>query len=143
MRRHTWYHPATKMGAMLDLVLGPANKYACCFKDVRVCRSAEGAASDHHLVTTLLSLHCSGGKQKTAQARRTRAQWTSGPVAESIRRNPTAYQRELSTALGIGDEKSYGEIVRAIGKAAKTIDQQCRRLKRNRGTKTQRKPWNP
>ena len=117
---------------MLDLVLGPAGKYACCFKDVRVCRSAEGAASDHHLVTTLMSLHCSGKKQKTAQAR-TRAQWTSGPVAESIRRNPTAYQRELSTALGIGDEKSYGEIVRAIGKAAKTI--------RSTMSKTQTKPW--
>ena len=79
--------------------------FACCFKDVRVCRSAEGAASNHHLVTTLMSLHCSGEKQKTAQAR-TRAQWTSGAVAESIRRNPTAYQLELSTALGVGDEKS-------------------------------------
>ena len=82
---------------MLDLVLGPAGKYACCcLKDVRVCRSAEGAGSvNRHLVTTLMSLHCSGKKQKTAQAP-TRAQWTSGPVAESIRRNPTAYQRELS-----------------------------------------------
>ena len=46
-----------KKGAMLDLVLEPADKYACCFKDVRVCGSAEGAASDHHLVTTLISLH--------------------------------------------------------------------------------------
>ena len=62
-----------KKGAMLDLVLGPAGKYACCLKDVRVCSSAEGAASDHHLVNTLMNLQCSGKKQKTTQAR-TRAQ---------------------------------------------------------------------
>ena len=110
---------------MLAIVLGPAIKDACC-------RSAEGAGSDHHLITTLMILHCSGGKQKNAQVR-ARTQWTSGAVAESIRRNPTAYQRELSTALGIGDEKSYGEIVRAIGKAAKTI--------RSTMSKTQTKPW--
>ena len=47
VRRYTWYHPATNMEAMLDLVLGREGKNACCcFKDVRVCRSAEGAASD-------------------------------------------------------------------------------------------------
>ena len=51
VRRNTWYHPATKRGAMLDLVLGPVGVKTCRFKDVRVCRSAEGADSDHYLVT--------------------------------------------------------------------------------------------
>ena len=125
---------------MLDLVLGPAGNYACCFKDVRVCRSAEGATSDHHLVTTLISLQYSGKKQKAAQAR-TRAQWTSGTVAESIRCNPTAYQSELSTALGVGDEKSYGEIVKAIGKAAKTIPSTVSKTQTKPCTGTQRRPW--
>ena len=105
---------------MLDFVLVPAGKYACCFNGVRACRSTKGAASGHHPVATIVKFPCSGGRQKTALAR-TRAQWTSEAVAESIRRKPTAYQCELSHALGVKDAKSYKEIVKAIGKVAKAI----------------------
>ena len=79
-----------------------------------------------------MSLTFSGGRQKTVQAR-AKAQLTSEAVAESIRRNLTAHKRELFTALGVGDEKSYEEIIKAIGKAAKAI--------RSTMSKTQRKPW--
>ena len=54
-------------------------------------------------------------------------------MAESISHKPTAYQREFSTAFGVGDEKSYEEIVKAIGKAAKVIQSTI--------SKTQTKPW--
>ena len=57
---------------------------------------------------------------------------TSGEVVESIPLDPTARQSELSTALGVGDEKSYGEIVKAIGRAAEAI--------RSTIPKTQKKP---
>ena len=42
-------------------------------------------------------------------------------MAESIHRDPTAYLLELSTALGVQDETTYKDIVKAIGKAAKAI----------------------
>ena len=54
-------------------------------------------------------------------------------MAESIRRNPTAYQCELSTELGVEDEKSFDAIVNAIGKSAKPIGSAM--------SKTQITPW--
>ena len=105
---------------MLDLVLGPAGKACCCFRDVRVCRSAEGAASDHHLVTTLLTLPSKDGRTRSTRTR-TRRLWTLGTVADLIRLNPAAYQRELQNNLGEEKNKSYEEIVRAIGEAADKI----------------------
>lgn len=47
IRSNTWCHPVTKRGVMLDLVLGPPDRNVCLFRGVRVCRSAEGADSDH------------------------------------------------------------------------------------------------
>ena len=127
---------------MLDLILEPAGKYACCLKDVRIYRPAEGAASDHHQVTALVNLPGNGGRQTTVQVR-TRTQWISGAVAESIRSNPTAYQCELSTELGVEDEKSFEAIVNAIGKSAKPIGSAMSKTQRNHGTRNQTKPWNP
>ena len=51
---------------------------------------------------------------------------------QPIDSKPIPYQSELSTALGVGDEKSYGEIVKAIGRAAEAI--------RSTIPKTQKKP---
>ena len=121
-----------KKGVMLDLILEPAGKYACYLKDVRIYRPAKGAASDHHQVTALVKLPANGGRQKTVQVR-TRIQWISGAVAESIRCNPTAYQCEFSTELGVEDEKSFESIVNAIGESAKPIGSAM--------SKTQMEPW--
>ena len=83
---------------MHDLVLGPAGVKISRFKDVRVCRLAEWADSDHYLVTALVWLP-RGGRVKFVRAAQKMPLWTSEMVAEFTCRHSAAYQDELSSVL--------------------------------------------
>ena len=115
---------------MLDLFLRPMNKYDCCFKDVRVCRSAEGPASDHHLVVTPISLpgHDHNGVREL---------W---PIQSAFTQLLNSARYQPHSALVTRSLKR--RVLKPLLEQLKPHDQQYPGLRRNRCTRNQKKAWN-
>ncbi|MES9975007.1 MAG: reverse transcriptase domain-containing protein [Candidatus Thiodiazotropha sp.] len=98
-KKATWYHPCTKKGSMLDLVLSRNSAHLQAL-DVRASRGAE-ANSDHMLLTSVFRIN--GARVSDVATRKPsnnrKRCWKDREVALSISRNRSIYQDIMTENL--------------------------------------------
>ncbi|MES9974259.1 MAG: reverse transcriptase family protein, partial [Candidatus Thiodiazotropha sp.] len=118
IHRHTWYHPGSKKGAVLDFILNRNRKVRVL--DVRAGRGAD-ATSDHCLVKLIVRV-IAGNASSTRRkylVRQSDETWSNKDVATQIARDNRQFITELSTRLH--SMHNIEDIEKSIIESAKQI----------------------